>query len=246
MQPGDTIDPGSQKSDDPTQPQTVVQIDHAQQAPATPFPQPESPAQPTEQSVSQSSNPEPTPETEKESAPPEPKSQWQFNAEEDSDTASVTSTATHDPVEWTASEYIAHEKGANWYFILGAVVIIFAVFVYLLTQELVSTVVIIIMGAAFGAFAMRKPQELKYRLDNNALHVGARSYLYSQFKSFTVVEEGVIHSIMLMPLQRFMPPLSVYYAPEDEDKIAEALSSYLPYEDRKQDFVDKLMRRIRF
>ena len=102
------------------------------------------------------------------------------------------------------------------------------------------------MGAAFGAFAARKPQELKYRLDNSALHVGDRSYLYSQFKSFTVIEEGLIHSIMLMPLQRFMPPLSVYYAPEDEDKISEALSSYLPYEDRKQDFIDKLMRKVRF
>jgi hypothetical protein len=189
--------------------------------------------------------PQDTVEPEQTQPPAEPDSQWQFRDEESAD-SQPAAPAQHDPVEWTASEYIAHDKGLGWYVLLGLAIVAFALVVYLVTDEMISSVVIVVMGLAFGAFAARQPRELHYSLDNNALHVGERSYGYGQFKSFTIVDEGPIHSIMLMPLQRFMPPLSVYYAPEDEDKIANALSSYLPYEDRKQDVVDRIMRKVRF
>ena len=227
MQPGDTITPGT-KPPEPPDNQPPAEVPETLPAEQTPAPAVES-VEP--------------PETPKE--PDAPESQWQFNNEE-SPAPENSAPMQHDPVNWTASEYIAHEKSAGWYMLLALAVVAFAAAVYFVTKELVSSVVIVIMGAAFGAFAARKPQELEYSLDNSALHVGGRSYSYAQFKSFTIVDEGPIHSIMLMPLQRFMPPLSVYYGPEDEDKIANALSSYLPYEDRKQDYIDKFMRKVRF
>jgi hypothetical protein len=225
MQPGEVIGPGGQPPEEPKQPIS-------------------------EESVQVSNEPAPdtstdAPMLEQDQQSEEPASQWQFR-DEGSPESQPTVPERHDPVEWTASEYIAHEKGLSWYVLLGLAIVAFAAIVYGVTGELISSVVIVVMGIAFGAFAARQPQELNYSLDNDALHVGGRSYGYSQFKSFTIVDEGPIHSIMLMPLQRFMPPLSVYYAPEDEDKIANALSSYLPYEDRKQDVVDRIMRKVRF
>jgi hypothetical protein len=223
MQPGDVVGPGGTTDKDVEKPaeETV--------APPAIIAEAEAPKEVAEQ------------------PPQEPASNWQFS-QDDQSQADVPSApvSRHDPVTWTASEYIAHEKAGNWYVLLALAVFVLAAVVYFLTKEVVSTVVIIIMGLAFGTFAARKPQELTYVLDNTALTVGNKAYPYSQFKSFTVLEEGAIHSIMLMPLQRFMPPLSVYYDPKDENKIAEALSSYLPYEDRKQDAVDRLMRKVRF
>jgi hypothetical protein len=225
MQPGEVIGPGGQPPEEPKQPIS-------------------------EESVQVSNEPAPdtstdAPMLEQDQQSEEPASQWQFR-DEGSPESQPTVPERLDPVDWTASEYIAHEKGLSWYVLLGLAIVAFAAIVYGVTGELISSVVIVVMGIAFGAFAARQPQELNYSLDNDALHVGGRSYGYSQFKSFTIVDEGPIHSIMLMPLQRFMPPLSVYYAPEDEDKIANALSSYLPYEDRKQDVVDRIMRKVRF
>jgi hypothetical protein len=225
MQPGEVIGPGGQPPEEPKQPisEESVQVSNE--------PAPDTSSAATMSEQNQQSE--------------EPASQWQFRNEESPESQSAA-PERHDPVEWTASEYIAHEKGLSWYVLLGLAIVAFAAIVYGVTGELISSVVIVVMGIAFGAFAARQPQELNYSLDNDALHVGGRSYGYSQFKSFTIVDEGPIHSIMLMPLQRFMPPLSVYYAPEDEDKIANALSSYLPYEDRKQDVVDRIMRKVRF
>ena len=225
MQPGEVIGPGGQPPEEPKQPISEESVRDSNESVAD---------------VSPAAT-----ESERSQPAEEPASQWQFRDEESPENQS-TAPRQHDPVEWTASEYIAHEKGLSWYVLLGLAIVAFAAVVYGVTGELISSIVIVVMGIAFGAFAARQPQELNYSLDNDALHVGGRSYGYGQFKSFTIVDEGPIHSIMLMPLQRFMPPLSVYYAPEDEDKIANALSSYLPYEDRKQDVVDRIMRKVRF
>jgi hypothetical protein len=218
MQPGEVIGPGGQPPQEPEKPAEV-----AKKATETASVEQISPEQPVE----------------------EPASKWQFR-DEASDGNVPQSSARHENVEWTASEYIAHEKSPGWYLMLALAVAGFAAAVHLITDELISSVVIVVMGIAFGAFAARQPQELHYAINNTTLNIGNKSYSYGQFKSFTIVDEGPIHSIMLMPLQRFMPPLSVYFAPEDEDKIATALSSYLPYEDRKQDVVDRLMRKVRF
>lgn len=224
MQPGEVIGPGGQSPEQPERP-SAEEVPQVSQAPAV-------------EQQSAVSEPDQTSPSE------EPSTQWKFNDE--ADIQSEAQPPVIGSVEWTASEYIAHEKGLSWYVFLGLVIAVLAAVVYLLTGELISTIVIVVMGFAFGAFAARPPQELQYVLDNNALHVGNRSYGYGQFKSFAIVNEGPIHSIMLMPLQRFMPPLSVYFAPEDEDKIANALSNYLPYENRKQDIVDRLMSKVRF
>lgn len=188
------------------------------------------------------------PKDQQELATQEPAADWKFTGNDDTndqDTVPVQA-AQHDSVTWTASEYIAHERSAGWYGLLALAVVVLALLVYFITRELISAIVIVIMGIAFGSFAARKPQELAYVLSNTALKVGERSYPYAQFKSFTIVEDEQLHAIMLMPLQRFMPPLSVYFDPSDEEKITAALSSYLPYEDRKQDLVDRLMRKVRF
>ncbi len=49
-----------------------------------------------------------------------------------------------------------------------------------------------------------------------------------------------------MPLKRFMPPITLYYPPDQEDAVINALAAYLPHEDRTHDPVDRLMRKIRF
>ena len=63
---------------------------------------------------------------------------------------------------------------------------------------------------------------------------------------FLVIQEGGVESIWFTPLKRFMPMVSIYFDPEDGDKIADILSEFLPFENRELDPVDRLMHRIRF
>ncbi len=163
------------------------------------------------------------------------------------ETASGLPQGDYPRVEWTASEYIAHQKTGGWYVLLALGSAGVAAVVYFVTDgDLISTSVILILGLSLGVFAARQPRELTYVIDHTGLYIGEKFYPYQSFKTFSVVRDQGLGYISLAPLRRFMPPLTVHYDPEDEDKIAETLSQYLPYDDHKPDITDIIARKIRF
>ncbi len=172
----------------------------------------------------------------------------QDEASNDSSSNDQAPPAQNDTVliEWTASEYIAHHKPASWYVLLGSIVAVISIAVYLLTQDVVSTSVVVIAGVLFGVFALRKPEVRTYQLKTSGLTISNKHFPFDLFKSFAVHEEQALRSIFLMPMKRFMPGLTLYFPPDQEEKIVNALSDYLPLEDREPDAIDKLMNKIRF
>jgi len=157
-----------------------------------------------------------------------------------------TAQASEAAVSWTASEYIANPKNIGWFVSLGLAALLLGVGIYFLTHDLISLIVILIIGVCVGVFAARQPQTLEYRLDRSGIHLGDKSYPYTSFKSFSLVQEGAFSHISLLSLRRFMPAMAIHYAPEDEKKIVEVLADYLPYEEHKQDIIDNFSRRVRF
>lgn len=151
-----------------------------------------------------------------------------------------------DDVTWTASEYIAHHKSAAWYlfFILGIAAC--SGLIFLLTKDIISTVVIIFCGILFAILAARKPRQLGYKVDAAGITIDDKFYPYTQFKFFSLVQDGVIGGINFWPLKRFMPELSIYYPPEQADKIIEIISEHLPNEQRDEHIADRMLKKIRF
>jgi hypothetical protein len=178
----------------------------------------------------------------------QPTSNWQFHAE-GAQVASPTQSAQPaaiGPIEWTASEYISHSKSPSWYLALIGGAVVFGAIIYLLTKDIISVVSIAVVALVFGIAASRKPRVLHYSIDAHGIKAGQKYFPLGSFKSFSVIQEGPVNSIYLLPLKRLMPALTMYYPPEEEKKILDALSSFLPEERRQQDTVDRLMRKIRF
>lgn len=163
----------------------------------------------------------------------------------------LSKTTPQDPstnssaISWTASEFITHSKTASWYVILGTITIVLAIAAYFLA-DIVTSIVVIVVALLFGYMASRKPRELPYRVDERGVQVDKKLYPYGSFKSFSIIQEEGIESIWFMPLKRFAPGLSIYFAPQEGQKIVNYLGNYLPFEERKLDAVDQLMHRIRF
>lgn len=170
---------------------------------------------------------------------------WQYNAE-DSAASTEQPHPTYDTVTWTASEFVEHEKAASWFIILFAGGAGVVTLIYLITKEKTTAAVISMAVILFAVAAQRKPRTLTYEINSSGVTIGPKTYPYAQFKSFAVVEEGAFNSIQLMPLKRFMPPISLYCPPEQEQQVIEALGNYLPHEERRHDPIDRLMRKVRF
>lgn len=180
--------------------------------------------------------------------PAEPASNWQFTGGDSAETPTAAPATPEDTsISWTASEFIAHTKTAGWYLLLALITTASAAIAFFITSgDKLTTGVILIAGLLFGIMAARQPRELPYSLDAKGLQIGEKHYPYSDFKSFSLVQEEGIEAIWLLPLQRFAPGLSIYFSPQDKDNILNILDNYLPVEQRQLDFVDKLMHKIRF
>lgn len=149
-------------------------------------------------------------------------------------------------VTWTAPEFVAHDKSAVWYLGLAIVAVAFAALIYLLTKDVVSTVVIIVVAMIFGIYGRHKPRQISYRLDPTGITIGAKFHGYDEFKSFSAKPEIGLFSLTFTPLKRFAPFTTIYYSEQEEEKIMAVLGARLPYEEPRRDAVDSLMRRIRF
>ena len=159
--------------------------------------------------------------------------------------SSKTPPPSKPSISWTASEYIDHSHGASWYLLLAAATAAIAATIFLLTKDYFATGVTVVVGIIVAVFASRKPRQITYSISSSGLKVGEKSYSYNHFKSFTILREGSLTSVNLMPLKKFMPPISAFFEPKDEEQITSALGEYLPYEDRKMDGVDRLTRRLK-
>jgi len=154
-------------------------------------------------------------------------------------------TAPQEGITWNASEYIHHSKGAGWLvgFVAG-VVILFALAV--LTQAWTFAALIVVMGIALGILAFRQPHVLHYTLNEQGLQIDNKFYGFEEFRAFGVVEDGALYSIMLLPIKRLAPAVTVYFDEQDGERIVDLIGLYLPMEHLEQDFFDRLMRRLRF
>lgn len=185
-------------------------------------------------------------------SPPEPETPWQYTSGGQQSSAPPDTASTAPPVrpgetvEWTASEYIAHQRGVGWYVALAGAGILLGALIYLITSDLFSVIVIAIITIIVGVAVGQKPRVIAYRLDQRGLTVGRKFYGYDAFKAFSLVADGPFEAIVFTPLHRFIPPLSIYFAPEDEQKIINVLSTRLPLQPASRDFFDTLMRRARF
>lgn len=149
-------------------------------------------------------------------------------------------------VTWTASEFVSHQKDTSWYaFFIGSLTGV-VILIFLITRDIISSAVIGLAGILFIILAHHKPRELAYTLDDKGVTIGRKFYPYTQFKSFGLGREGVIGAINLMPLRRFMPELSIYYPPEEENKILAIISEHLPHDQREEQGVDRLLRKMKF
>lgn len=180
---------------------------------------------------------EKTPVKQAEPAQPQPTAAQASDQEAPQDSPTVT---------WTASEFVAHDKSAGWYFAVLVVSVLLSALAFLVTRDVVSVSVVIIAGLLMAVYGSHKPRQLEYTISGHSIGVGGKQHSFEEFRSFSIAAEGAFSSLVFMPLKRFAVPLTVYYAPADEQKILGLLADRLPFEEHRRDAVDGLLRRIRF
>jgi hypothetical protein len=155
------------------------------------------------------------------------------------------SSAQDQNLTWSAKEFIEHDRGSGWYtmLVLGSAAI--ALVIYFITRDYFAVGATIVVGIIAAVYASHKPKELSYELTNKMIKVGERTYSYSAFKSFSVAHEGEHTSIVLEPVKRLVPPMTLYFPPEMEDQVADAIGNRLPMQTHQPSVTERLAHRLR-
>lgn len=147
---------------------------------------------------------------------------------------------------WASSAAHSSQKSVRWYatLILGSLLI--AVVLFLITRDVVSSSAIVVAAIIFGSTSIKSPQPVQYLLDESGLTVNNKHYAFEQFRSFSIIDEASSASIVLSPLKRFSPLLSIAYGPQQHQQIVGTLSKHLPLGEYKRDALDALIDRMKF
>ena len=149
-----------------------------------------------------------------------------------------------DSITWTASEFVDNSKSISWYLLFLIAIIVISFLVYLFTRSIFSTFAVFILGSALCYMATRKPREVHYMLDSNGIVINRVNHPFSEFKSYTLVSEDGLNYIELMSVKRLSPNKTIYFEPQDRDRIISLLEELLPLESMSHDPIEKFMKKI--
>jgi len=151
-----------------------------------------------------------------------------------------------EPVHWSASEYIHEKKNGLWFVLFVIVALAFIATDVLLLKSYTFSLLVVVMAFAVVIYSRRPPRIIEYTLSGNqGLYVGDKLYHFSEFKAFGLIKDREHHSIMMIPIKRFSPGVSVYFPEEVGERIVDILGARLPMETLKLDAIDIIVRKLR-
>lgn len=158
----------------------------------------------------------------------------------------TASPVEDEPVKWMANEYFHPEKNGLWYVLFALVVLGFIAVDLFVLKSYTFSVLVVVMAAAVIVYSRRAPRSIQYVLSGKqGLYIGEKLYNFADFKAFGLIRDGEHHSIMLIPVKRFGPGVSVYFPEEVGEQIVDILGNRLPMEILKLDAIDIIVRKLR-
>lgn len=173
---------------------------------------------------------------------PEPVSQTTREPQPVAVSQPVVALPEQEPVQWQAPEYLHNEKSLLWYIAFGVVVLVFTVVAIFLIKSWTFAILIPVMAAALIAYAHRPPHLMDYVLSAKGLYVNDTLHPFAEFKSFGVIHDETEYSIVLIPVRRFRPSLTVYFPEDKGEAVVDLLGVRLPMQPLQLDAFDKIVR----
>jgi len=154
-------------------------------------------------------------------------------------------------LEWSALEYEEKERSVDWFWALGIIVVTSSI-AAIIYGNYFFAVLLILSGVLLGFFAVKKPDVIRYELNNQGLKIRNLLYPYENIKSFWVQtdptgETGLKPTLFIKSERVFMPMISI---PIDqnmaEDIHSVMLSKNIPEEEMKEHPSLKIMESLGF
>ncbi|MEK7060141.1 MAG: hypothetical protein AAB970_00770 [Patescibacteria group bacterium] len=149
-------------------------------------------------------------------------------------------------LEWTALEYEEKERGNDWFWALGVIVLASAITSFIYANYFFG-LFLIIGGILLGVFAVKKPDLVFYELNEKGLKIRNRLFPYTNIKSFWIKKDLEKSTLFIKSERLFMPIISMPINQNSAEEIKNfMLSENVPEEEMKEHVSEKIMDSLGF
>ena len=150
-----------------------------------------------------------------------------------------------EPIAWNAPEGVRVQRGAVWYVFFAIVLAGLMALAILVFQNWTFAILLPIMAVALFVLSNNNPQTINYAISPKGIYIADTLHDFSEFRAFGLLHENDQHSILLLPVKRFSPGLTIYFSEAEGEKIVDMLGARLPMQEIKPDALEKFIRLIK-
>ena len=150
-----------------------------------------------------------------------------------------------EPIAWNVPEGVRVQRGAVWYVLFAIVLAGLMALAILVFQNWTFAILLPIMAVALFVLSNKNPQTINYAISPKGIYIADTLHDFSEFRAFGLLHENDQHSILLLPVKRFSPGLTIYFSEAEGEKIVDMLGARLPMQEIKPDVLEKFIRLIK-
>lgn len=146
---------------------------------------------------------------------------------------------------WEAQDSVIGEKNKLWYVLFTIAVIALAAVAWFIGSWTFAALILVSAVAIIVSRTSSAARVVSYSLSGMGFFIDGKLHEYNQFKSFGILKEPGVFSIVFLPKKRFSTSVSIYFAEQDGEKIVDIIGARLPMEEIHPDIIDKIVRKLK-
>ncbi|MDO4773874.1 MAG: hypothetical protein Q4A37_01995 [Candidatus Saccharibacteria bacterium] len=156
-----------------------------------------------------------------------------------------TTTQLNEPFSWQAPEGMSAHRTVLWYIVFGVLTLGLMLLSIFLIKSWTFAILVPIMAVAVLLAVSRPPRMINYAVSPKGVYVADKLYDFSEFRAFGVMLDPQQPSIILLPVRRFSPGLTLYFSEAEGERIVDMLGARLPMQEVTPDAIEKFIRAIK-
>lgn len=152
------------------------------------------------------------------------------------------------PYIWETHEFLYQEKTSDWYWAVGIIAISAAV-ITIIFGNILFALFILIAAFSLALFAAKRPEVIRFEINNTGVLINKTLYPYTTLHSFWVEDNNhyEIQSKVIFKSKRLAMPLLVLPLEEiHPEEIRDFLFDHLPEEEHTEAFSQKVLEYLGF
>ena len=149
------------------------------------------------------------------------------------------------PISWIEPGHSGISKSLGWYVIFGIIITAVITLDILLLKYYTLSAVVLVSAVALVIYYKKPFSEISYTISpDKGIYINQTLHPYEEFKSFGVVQEGLLYRLVLIPTKRFGQSLSIHIPEQLGEQIVDTIGNQLPMQEMKTDAIDRIIRKI--